>query len=313
MPNPLNSEPWRLACKRKLKVWYLHLMISRHQGCGGTLLGTGNPPPEVLRFAALVKGSMDLVKSNLEQSAQTITRLRNEIFKDAQRYGPLTPPKLEVLDFAFRRLGASSFADLGSAYRVDGGYSFYAIDVCGATRAVLVDTHPTDRLLAGAAERNQVEVIQGNFGDPGVIEKIGEVDAIVVFDVLLHQVAPDWDELLALYAPRTRLFIVHNPQWLGPKTVRLLDLGEEKFLASVPQIRNETVYRAAIDRPDEIAPAHGRRNRDVHHLWQWGITDEDLMSRMRSLSFALRYFQDHGYFWGLENFRSHSFIFEKAL
>jgi hypothetical protein len=231
----------------------------------------------------------------------------------AQRYGPLKPPKLDLLDFAFRRLRASSFADLGCAYRVDGGYSFYVLDYCDAERAVLVDTHPTERMLAEAASRGErVEVVRGNFGDPEIVERVGKVDAVVVFDVLLHQVAPDWDELLSLYAPRTRLFVVPNPQWLGPETVRLLDLGEEEFLASVPQTRNEAVYRAAIDRPDEIAPAHGRRNRDVHHIWQWGITDADLISRLRSLGFALRYFQDHGYFVGLKDFRNRSFVFEKG-
>lgn len=255
---------------------------------------------------------MNPVKSDIAESTQAIKRLRIKMLEDAQRYGPLTLPKLDALEFAFGCLGASSFADLGAAYRVHGGYSFYALDSCGATRAVIVDTHPTERLIIGASARKGVEILQGNFGDPEIVEKVGDVDAVVVFDVLLHQVAPDWDELLALYAPRTRLFIMHNPQWLGPKTVRLLDLGEEKFLASVPKIRNEAVYRAAIDRPDEINPAHGRPNRDVHHIWQWGITDTDLISRMRSLGFALRYFQDHGYFWQLENFRNHSFIFEKG-
>jgi hypothetical protein len=255
---------------------------------------------------------MDSAKSETEKYAETTRRLRGKKLEDAQRYGPLILPKLDVLDFAFGCLGASSFADLGAAYRVDGGYSFYALDSCGATRAVIVDTHPTERLIAEAAARTGVELVRGNFGDPQIIERMGEVDAVLVFDVLLHQVAPDWDELLALYAARTRLFLVYNPQWVGPETVRLLDLGEEKFLASVPKTRNEAVYRAAIDRPDEVLPAHGRPNRDVHHIWQWGITDADLISRMRSLGFALRYFQDHGYFWELENFRNHSFVFEKC-
>jgi hypothetical protein len=253
---------------------------------------------------------MDPVKRDTEEDAQTIKRLRKKL-EDAQQYGPLTLPKLEALDFAFGSLRASSLADFGAAYRVDGGYSFYAIDSCGATRVVLVDAHPTQRTLAEAAKRNEAEVVRGYFGDVSVAEKVGEVDAVVMFDILLHQVSPDWDELLGLYASRTRLFVIHNPQWIGPETVRLPDLGEEKFLASIPKIRNEALYRAAIDRPNEIAPVHGRPNRDVHHIWQWGITDSDLISRMRSLGFTQRYFRDNGYFWNLENFRNRSFIFEK--
>jgi hypothetical protein len=252
------------------------------------------------------------VKIDTEEIVDTITQLRLKMLKDAQqRYGPLVLPKLDLLNFAFRQFRVSSFADLGAAYRVDGGYSFYALDSCGATKAVIVDTHPTEPLMGEAATRKGVEIVRANFGDPQVVQRVGEVDAVVIFDVLLHQVAPDWDTVLGLYAPKTRLFLVHNPQWLGPETLRLLDLGEERFLAVVPKTRNEAVYRAAIDRPHEINPAHGRPNRDVHHIWQWGITDSDLISTMRSLGFALRYFQDHGYFGDLENFRNHSFVFEK--
>jgi hypothetical protein len=255
---------------------------------------------------------MTPAKNDTKANTDAIMGSRTKMLKDAQHcYGPLVMPKLDLLDFAFRRLRGSSFADLGAAFRVDGGYSFYALDAYGAARAIIVDTHPTERLIAEATARKEVEIIQGSFGDPDIVERIGEVDAVIMFDVLLHQVAPDWNELLALYSKKTRLFIVHNPQWLGPETQRLLDLGEEKFLAIVPKVRNEAVYRAAIDRPDEILPERGRRNRDVHHIWQWGITDSDLISGMRSLGFALRYFQDHGFFWESKNFRNHSFLFER--
>lgn len=262
----------------------------------------------------MLTNGMTSTKSHIREDADELTRLRIKILKDAQqRYGPLFMPKLDVLDFAFRRFGVSSFADLGAAYRVDGGYSFYVLDSCAVTRAVLVDAQPTERMLAEAAARKGAEVVRGYFGDSSIAEKVGKVDAVVLFDVLLHQVQPDWDEVIALYAPRTRLFVIHNPQWLGPKTLRLLDLGGEKYLSVVPKIRNEAVYQAAIYRPDEINPARGRRNRDVYYIWQWGITDIDLVSRMHALGFALRYFQDHGYFWDLENFRNHSFIFEKTV
>jgi hypothetical protein len=46
-------------------------------------------------------------------------------------------------------------------------------------------------------------LIEGNFGSPAVAQQLQNVDAILLFDVLLHQVSPDWDEILDLYATRT--------------------------------------------------------------------------------------------------------------
>ncbi|MGI8890864.1 MAG: hypothetical protein ACR2G0_08810 [Chthoniobacterales bacterium] len=247
------------------------------------------------------------------ENNRRIGQLRAEALNAAQSYGPLTQPKLDVLDYAFSQFKVSSFADLGAAYRVDGGYTLYSFDVCGAKKGVLVDTHPTAKTLIEVGARPGAEVVRGNFGDREIAARVDQVDAVIFFDVLLHQVAPNWDQLLELYSAQTRLFIIHNPQWLGPETIRLLDLGEEKYLSSIPKTRNETVYRSALDRPDEVLPEHGRPNRDVHHIWQWGITDASLISKLDRLGFALRYFKDHGYFWNLDRFRNHSFIFEKTV
>ncbi|MGI8890858.1 MAG: hypothetical protein ACR2G0_08780 [Chthoniobacterales bacterium] len=177
---------------------------------------------------------MDPIKNDIEETTKTIRQLRVKKLTEAQRYGPLVQRKLDALDFAFNRFEVLAFADLGAAYRVDGGYSFYALDTSPATKAIIVDTHPTERLLTDAAVRDGVEIVRGNFGDPAVIEKVGKIDAVVVFDILLHQVAPDWDEVLGLYAPKTRVFVIHNPHWLGPETVRL-GSGERKVSGARPQ------------------------------------------------------------------------------
>lgn len=251
-------------------------------------------------------------ETNFLKEHQQTVEMRQQILREAQSYGPLTQPKLDVLDFAFRRFKIMSFADMGASYRVDGGYTYYSIDCWKPERSVLVDTHPTALTVSRAEERGNVHILRGNFGDPAIAEQVGDVDAVIFFDVLLHQVAPNWDQLLEMYAPHTRLFIIHNPQWIGSETIRLLDLGEEKYLETIPKTRNETVYRAALDRPEEVLPEHGRPNRDVHHIWQWGITDEAMIGKLRSLGFALRYFQDHGFFWNLVDFRNHSFVFERG-
>ena len=40
--------------------------------------------------------------------------------------------------------------------------------------------------------------INANFGDRNIAERIGKIDAILLFYVLLHQVKPDWDEILEM-------------------------------------------------------------------------------------------------------------------
>jgi hypothetical protein len=67
-----------------------------------------------------------------------------------------------------------------------------------------------------------VELVEGNFGDDGVASLVGQVDAVLMFDVLLHQVSPsDWRRVLSLYAPRTQAFALVGPWWRGETTIRL--------------------------------------------------------------------------------------------
>ena len=87
-----------------------------------------------------------------------LQQLHERRVEAAQRYGGLTLPKLELLDHVFSRFAPASFADLGCAYRVDGGYSLYAVDHWQPNRASLVDTHPTPRMVEQAAMRRGVEV-----------------------------------------------------------------------------------------------------------------------------------------------------------
>ena len=129
-----------------------------------------------------------------------------------------------------------------------------------------------------------------NFGEPAITAQVGKVDAIVMFDVLLHQVAPDWHEVLELYAANTRAFVLAGPWYNeGADSVRLLDLGGA--LATVP---SQDTHEGLFGRLDEINPRRGRPWRDVHDIWQWGITDEDLRRRMRALGFSLAHFEHHG-------------------
>ena len=81
------------------------------------------------------------------------------------------------------------------------------------------------------------------------MQQIGKVDAITLFDVLLHQVNPDWDEILEMYAPSTTYFIIYNQQFVAAdKTVRLLDLGYEDFFKNVPRAKDNPLYKEVFEK-----------------------------------------------------------------
>lgn len=220
--------------------------------------------------------------------------------------------KVDIIDRAFTSLEIESFADLGGVWRVEGGYTFHALDKHNIKEAALVDTHPTQKVIDKAKSYPQLRLIKGNFGDPSIADQVGDVDAVLLFDVLLHQVAPDWDAILDMYAKRVRALIIYNQQWIGPgSNIRLLDLGEEEYFRNVPHNPRQENYKNLFARLDDIHPDHGRPWRDVHHIWQWGITDDDLESKIAELGFSLMYKKNCGRFGRLPNFENHAFIFAR--
>ena len=211
-----------------------------------------------------------------------------------------TPPpsallqdKLDLIDTAFAELGLRSFADLGGVWGVDGGYTFYALERHKISTATLVDTHPTSVVQERARKHRQLRLIAGNFGDEGVARQVGEVGVIFLFDVLLHQVAPDWDQVLDMYAAQTSCFLIYNQQWTGsPGTVRLLELGEDDYFRNVPHDRSGPPYDRLFEKLDEKHPDHDRPWRDVHHIWQWGISDDDLRAKLEDLGFRQQFAEE---------------------
>jgi hypothetical protein len=226
---------------------------------------------------------------------------------------PLNPGKLRLIDVACRQMRMRSFADLGAVWNVDGGYTFYAAGKHPIERAYLVDADMTQAVFEARERHPSVELIEANFGDPAVPRRIHDVDGVFLFDTLLHQVKPDWDAVLELYAQHTRLFLIFNPQYLASKTsVRLLDLGREEYFRNVPHPPEYDVYKMVFENPDAINPRHGRPNRDIPNIWQWGITGGDLMRKMESIGFQLEYFRNCGRFGNLRNFENHAFIFSRG-
>jgi len=249
-----------------------------------------------------------MIKDELEHRALKVQR------DMAMKYHPnFRIEKKDLLDVAFDEKKLESTAELGCVWGVDCGYGLYALEKFGLKSVKMVDTHWTESALKQVKKHPEIEHFQRNFAEQSMPEIIGYVDAIILFDVLLHQVAPDWDRLLEIYAPYTKLFIIFNPQWAGSLlSVRLLDMGRDEYFRNVPHDPSHPTYTKLFDSMYEIHPTHNKIWRDVHHVWQWGITTNDLLFTMDHLGFQLDYFKSYGKMSGLANFSEQAFVFKKG-
>lgn len=220
-----------------------------------------------------------------------------------ERLGAL---KLRAIDAAARIRGLRSVADLGAVWAVDGGYSLYALDRHGAERAAICDFEFTAPVRERASRDRRIELVEGDFTSRATVERVGNVDAVLMFDVLLHQVDPDWDEVLARYGPTADCIVLAGPWWRGERTTRLLDLGREAYLENVPM---RDYHEPLLDRLDEPQPGRGRSWRDSQDIWQWGIADADLRGRMEELGFRLAYHENAGRWRDLPGFDDSSYVF----
>jgi hypothetical protein len=227
------------------------------------------------------------------------------------------PPrgKLKAIDHAIEKLRIESFASLTMGPTGD-QYAFYAIDKPTVRRGALVELRARrahDHLLTAieqAAEHPDMRVLERNFSDPRAVDEIGKVDAILLFDVLLRMVDPDWDRVLELYAPATSCFVIANPQWEGGEaTVRLIDLGRERFLKVMPPRKQ---HREVYDRLDEWNALEQRPHRDTPRIWQWGITDADLEAKMGELGFHMDREWRLNSPPGSEGFITKAFVFSRS-
>ena len=226
----------------------------------------------------------------------------------------LNADKLRLIDLALKKKGARSFADLGGMWRVNGGYSVYCSDR-GAERVVLVDFYATPEFLNEQSKRKNLRYIQRNLALKETADEVNGVDCVMLFDVLLHQVQPDWNEVLKYYAAHTKLFLIYNQQFTGARTVRLLEQGREWYLRHVPHTPADTEeYSDLFEKANEPHPRYsdGRTYRDMHDVWQWGITDHDLTRVMSELGFHIVYEQDCGWLPKIEEIRNKTFMFERA-
>jgi len=224
----------------------------------------------------------------------------------------IVPCKKEAIDFVFNKFNINSVAELGCVWGVEGIYGRYIATKYSHTSVKMVDTNWTDEAKELCGEYSNIKTFSENFGNTETPSKIGKVDAVILFDVLLHQVAPDWDRVLQMYSLYTDFFIIVNPQFIGsPLTVRLLDLGYENYFANVPHDREHPTYKNLFDKMYEIHPTFNRIWRDIHPVWQWGITDTDLIHKMHELGFNPVYLKNEGVWNNLPNWELNAFVFKK--
>ena len=137
---------------------------------------------------------------------------------------PLVAEKLTLIDHAIECHKVQTFADLGGVWGVLGGYSLHALER-GMESGILVDKKADEVKNLHPS----LQTITANFALREVASQI-KVDCIFLFDVLLHQIQPNWDYVLRLYRDSAKIFLIYNQQWVGTKnTVRLPDLGEDAF------------------------------------------------------------------------------------
>lgn len=222
-----------------------------------------------------------------------------------------------VLD-AMEHYNVRSFADLGGSWGVHGGYSIQALLPFGIERGYLIDGFIPTGMEDRFAPYPEFKFVKGAFGDPNTVEKIDPVDAFFMFDILLHQVDPDWDQILAMYAEKTKHFIIYNQQWVGGnETVRLFDLGEEAYYThsifgarGTDEARQEVaeIFKRIkhVKNTGEADPAL-----DAPNIWQWGITTPDLIAKMWELGFTMDFMKNYGQFPGIPGFENHGFWFTR--
>jgi hypothetical protein len=222
--------------------------------------------------------------------------------------------KKELIDYAFNNLNLNlhSLADLGGVWKIDGAYTFYALDHYPLEKAFIIDTNLTPKVVKKSLRYPMLNLINDNFGNQAVPDKIKPVDAVLMFDILLHQVKPDWPEILEMYSRISRVMLIYNQQYTGAgQSVRLLDLGPEEYFRLLPFARKSRLYQDLFTKLNEIHPEYERPWRDIHNVWQWGITNHDLCAVMDRLGFELKFHKNHGRFANLHQFEDHAFVFVK--
>ncbi len=222
--------------------------------------------------------------------------------------------KLDLIDLALCELNpqAKSFADLGGVWKVNAAYSLHAMKNAHIDHGMLVDTDIPQTLTTKLQRFQNLQVLQGDFADQSVVDRIGKVDMIFFFDVLLHQANPDWNQVIERYADNCPCFVIYNQQYIqGDETVRLTNLPFEEYI-ELASDHGKDLTRYIYEHKEEIHPKYKKPWKDIHNITQWGITDQGLRQTMTRLGFKEVFFKNYGMFIDLAAFENHAFIFMRT-
>ena len=248
---------------------------------------------------------------NLFRRIKKLTRRIPNLFSGYNIY--VNRDKFALIDYTFIQLlkNPQSFADLGGVWKVNAAYTRYALNKYAIKKAYLVDTNISPKVLRILKKYKNLDIIQADFANDTIVNNITGIDILFLFDVLLHQVNPDWDRVLEIYAPMTDCMIIYNQQIVGyEKSMRLTDLSLPEYKKLVPK-RRDDFYEIIYGKGQEIHPEYQKAWKDIHNIWQWGITDQDLKEKMQSLDYHLVYYKNYGRFANLKAFENHAFVFSK--
>ena len=221
----------------------------------------------------------------------------------------LDPSKLDLLCLANDLYKPTSLGDIGGIWGVDGGYGVYAKTVLGINEVQIIDSHWTDTAKQ-ACDNAGIKIVD-SFVDTYLHDgRLDNTDCVCLFHFLLHQVSPDWREILRKLSFSVKIVLINNPQWIhGKAGFRLTELDSNEYFSLVPHSESEANYKDLYNAPLEIDPLHKKPRRDLHHFWQWAITNNDLITWMSSLNYELKYIRPSTLWSHNKHFQDYGFIF----
>lgn len=221
--------------------------------------------------------------------------------------------KKDIIDFSFKYLHINTIAELGCIWGVNGAYSRYISEHYNPKKITMVDALWNKDAIEKCQQYQNIEIVHGDFCEKKVVESVGKVDAVIFFDILLHMVNPDWDSVLRMYSENTSCFMIVNPQYLSSKvTMRLWDLDKESYFQTVPHGPERPIYKRTIANPFEYDESQKKILRDSTYVWQWGITNYDLIYKLDRLGFEPIFLQRGRIFYGKKkDFLDYAFVFVK--
>ena len=214
---------------------------------------------------------------------------------------------------AVRKHAVRSFADIGGCWGVHAGYTVHVLSKNRIDKAYVADGNVNKQSRAAGRPYPQLEFIEGQFNEPTFIEPFPQVDALIMFSILLHQANLDWDQFLEAWAGKARVFIIYNQMWKkSNRTTRFVDEGMQWYLDNVYYTDKDKIVEW-FGRLDELHPS-GRKWRDMQYYWQFGITPSDLVGKMEALGFRLDLFENFGSFHPSKTpwFENEGFVFVRA-